>query len=333
MSARAITRTDAALALLAILAIVAALLMPWGDAGAQQLKPGVGLPGVPRADFERSWCQQHRPGGCSATAPPTFNCALCPSSGWLGYYAEFFPRAQSMLRGCWELDTWGTRATHDGVQTPAEFDWAQVAVPRSSTPYRECWYEREHLGGAPERAIVIASEADARNWSFVVDAAKAAGAWREGVFAYKGFDPVSGGWRAGGAWPVWVDNRTAVTPVPAPVPVPVPPPPSPAPCEPLETSQFADLCSRPIHGLGDDLAACATKAQEPRNAGSRLRALWDLVCEPEPEPEPVPVPDPPPPVRTCFCAQVKFIPGIESTGALTAEIGPVGECPCPEVTL
>ena len=133
-----------------------------------------------------------------------------------------------MLRGCWELDTWGTKDTHDGNYTPAEFSWAQVAVPRDHRWYRECWYERTHAGGSADFPLLV-DESD--DWPFVQRESKRQGKWQPGLFTYQGFDPWKGGWTDGrtGLWPVWVDNRLGAEPPPPPPPPEPPPPPPPEP--------------------------------------------------------------------------------------------------------
>lgn len=371
---------EAALFALTVLALLAALIGPpaeaqepvvpfnWENAMASggiqaPKKPGVGLPGAP-AEFNRYWCEQKRPPGrsatCTARAPAGFDCRLCPSSGWLGNYAEFYPRTIQALETCWRLDFWGTKGQYAGSLQVApdpvtgelsgtEFDWMQVRWARNSAEYRTCWYEEHQPGGKRENPYII-NEATYQGQRERVKCMKAEGAWPAPgeTASYVGYDinwpadVCANAFPPPGArpnLPVWVRNDLPAShpenqgatpppvPVPAPAPVHTPPPATPA-CSPTRLANCAGLKSP----FGQEVCAgCPCPAETPPR--------FDLNGEEKPwHCIPVlPVPEPPP-IQTCLIYEArilnptikvpKFVPGIPSTARVEVTLAPQGEGPC-----
>lgn len=369
------TRTDVCLALLAVLAIVAALLMPWGDAAAQEpaqpvttedlaaewqegaagpvpmeergamasirarlesigANPGTGfrladgaqacweggsLPGRQRhypIDLSvRPWGPTGDGGRNDALFAEKYKAGRLDETGWpCGPAAELADSwSDRALRAAYTRQcslplspTCGTDPC-DGNPT-AEERWDFVTTtPRCSSVIRACVWATAP-GGTPDNPIIVdastgtrARQAEANGWCTVgaVEAEKST---------------VCGGWpsyyrvTALPAMRPWCD---AVTPPPAPAPAPVPPPPPPE-CEPLEMSAFAKRC-REAPGLPDDLTECRKRAEA--NPGSLLAGLVSRVCVEEPGPDPPPVRD-----ARLEVSEVRFVPGIPSTGRLEIEL-------------
>lgn len=251
-------------------------------ASAQPLKEGVGFPGVP-PEFNSSWCGQKRPGGCTTLAPPGFDCRLCPTNGWLGYYAENEYRSVAALGTCWELDWWGTKSQwngtvvldHFGTGRQKELDWFKVTTPVTSSEYRVCWYESHWEGGSPDFPVVIERSQQLNDFR-VIEAVRQ-GRWGPGLVNYLGFDPVFGGWTSGraGLWTVWLDNRLTEEPPPEPEPEPTPEPePEPEPpAIPKPPSCKQALSERAAKGLeaARDLPLLIGPG---RRANARALAEW-----------------------------------------------------------
>lgn len=325
---------------LAALAITLLLALALTADGQEVRTPGVGLPGVPHPEFVRQWCNEKRPGGCSHRAPAGFDCFHCPSAGWTGHRNENYQRSEQLLRTCWEKDVWGTKASYTGQHTSAELEWAQVAVPTTGPLSRTCWYDAHEIGGE-SHPIVLTDLTAERYWASEVRAAQLVGAWRLGVFAYGGYDPVLGGRVSAeaildeqgrprrGLWPVWLDNRTTgATPEPEPHPAPAPQPPPPVPpptCEPYAGSTCEARCVQ----VRRDREWCLDPERE--NGARLLFGLCSGVCrDGEPPPEPPPPEPEEPPVLELECwegrATARFIPGVPSTGRLQVEMFRV-DCP------
>lgn len=279
---------------------------------------GVGLPGVPRPDFHFRWCEQKRPPGrqatCTIEAPADFDCRLCPSNGWSGYYAEFYQRTTAAMRGAWEANFWGTRTSHDGVvvqssePTPgiiaAEFSWVEVTYPRTHEIYRRFWYEAPGREGGTEASPIVIDLSTLRFNTDRIDCIKALGAWPAPgeTGSYIGFDPIypadvcANRFPPPGArplWPVWVRNALpadhpvnggSAPPPPPPVPVPAPPPPEPTtpPCPP---SRLAN-CEGLLNPFGQSVCAgCPCPSVMPPR--EKLYHCTPVVEEPPPvEPPP-----------------------------------------------
>lgn len=216
-----------ALPVLVVLVLLLAARALWG----QQRIPGVGLPipaSIPAA-WRSQWCPQLRPP--ADWAPPAEAIAAgwdwraqCPSRGWSGWFAEWFPRTTGALRQGWDTDRWGTRNSHTGAYTVREFEYAEVYWDKCGSEYAELWWGRaghhedgSAQGGTREHPYTITAAGSAAH-AAMVEQARAAGAWP----AYM----ETGLWASGPApctrWPFWIRNEVGDAGGPQPTPSPSP---------------------------------------------------------------------------------------------------------------